>query len=518
MRHSNKAIKMKKVSLTEEVTKNSFHSVVATTIGKVGAVIFSIILARLMLPEKFGLYSLASSIILFSMLFIDLGINHTAIRYISKALGEKNIKKASAYMYYLLKIKTILLIIVTLGLIILAYPLAYYIFKKPQLVIPLLFSIFYIATVTLENFFESLFYALKKVEYIKLKEVIYQTLRIVLIILFFYFINSAYYVVGTFFILGFANLIILLLILKWINKLEPDLLKKKNSEIDKKGILSFLGYVSLGAISGVLFSQVDALVIGAFIDDVAYVGYYRLAITIVFSITAFLSFTNILIPIFTQIHQKNLETSLNKAFKYLMAITIPAAIGLAVLSNNVIHLAFGSDYMIAQYPLLFSSLLIVTNLGSAFFCAFISSRGKPQLYLKLTVYTAIIDTVLNFIFVIFFLRYSETHALVGAAVSTLISSFIFFIGTGVIIKNNFSIIIKKSNIIKPLLASLFMGAILLYIKAKKDNLGVVFSTFEVILGALIYFSAMYAIGGINKGDINLVKLLLKKQKHYKGNI
>ena len=85
--------------------KNSYYQVFVNMAAKIGSLIFTIILARILLPELFGLYSLALSTIMIFTAFSDLGINQTMARFVSREFGKDNTKKARAYFLYLGKVK-----------------------------------------------------------------------------------------------------------------------------------------------------------------------------------------------------------------------------------------------------------------------------------------------------------------------------------------------------------------------------------------------------------------------------
>ena len=90
------------------VIKNSIYLFSSNLIAKLGSFIFIIILARMLMPELFGLYSLSLSIILIFSGMADLGIGVTLLRFVSRELGRKNNEKAMAYIDYLARIKFIL--------------------------------------------------------------------------------------------------------------------------------------------------------------------------------------------------------------------------------------------------------------------------------------------------------------------------------------------------------------------------------------------------------------------------
>lgn len=65
------------------VIKNSSWQIATTLTAKIGSLIFTIIIARLMLPELYGLYGLALSTILFLSIFNDLGIGAALNTFLS---------------------------------------------------------------------------------------------------------------------------------------------------------------------------------------------------------------------------------------------------------------------------------------------------------------------------------------------------------------------------------------------------------------------------------------------------
>ena len=92
---------MRKKSLTKIVLQDAYWNMTSVVISRIGALIFTILLARFLLPERFGIYSLAMSVALIFITFADMGINHTVIRYVSKELGENNKESANAHFKYI---------------------------------------------------------------------------------------------------------------------------------------------------------------------------------------------------------------------------------------------------------------------------------------------------------------------------------------------------------------------------------------------------------------------------------
>ena len=143
--------------VSKKIITESIWKFLSTLIIKVGALIFVVLLARFLRPEGFGLYNLAMSVVLFFALLADMGINKTFLRYISFSLSRDDKSQAAAYTKYISKLKLISLTVSSLLLLALSYPLAFFIFKKSELFIPLVIVSFYLIIISLERFFEYFF-------------------------------------------------------------------------------------------------------------------------------------------------------------------------------------------------------------------------------------------------------------------------------------------------------------------------------------------------------------------------
>src|SRR3989344_2668527 len=170
--------------LRRTVIKKSFWTFLTTSISRVGGLIFTIILARFLMPEGFGLYSLALSITILFITFADLGISSALLRYVSSSI-EKNPRKASAYFHYLLGLKLKVTLFMSLLLLALSYTLSFNVFKKPVLFPLLLVLSAYIFFASIQGFFEALFYTKNKVNRLAIKEAVFQVLRIGFVLILF---------------------------------------------------------------------------------------------------------------------------------------------------------------------------------------------------------------------------------------------------------------------------------------------------------------------------------------------
>ena len=497
---------MVKPSLTSEVLKGSFYNLTATLISRIGGLVFTIILARFLMPETFGIFSLATSIALMFFAFADLGINTAMLRYVSYWLARRKKDEALAYFLYFFRLKIIITGIIAISLVLIAYPLSIFVFKKPELSFPLILSSIYLFFLLITNFFEFLFYAFKRVGYLSLKEIISQSLRVFLIIFIFMIIASKYHLVASLFILIFSALLSLFLVIYWIKKIEPLIFTQPKKEIKKKKLFAFLGYLTIGSIFGAFLSYIDIILLGIFVSSV-YIGYYKAASSLVFGIIGFFAFFNVLLPVFMQIKRESYEQIFNKVFRYSMMFAIPASFGLAVLGKYFIRALYGYDYFPAFLPLFFLSFSLIETTGSGLFYTFFTARERLKPAILLIGIGVIINIILNYFLISSFLRFSELYALVGAALANLISKYFSFIGLGVLTQKYFKINIHKASIIKPLTASLVMVVALLIITHFIRDMTLVLGIIEIFLGIFIYFIVLFLIKGITKEDFKLIELV-----------
>ena len=140
---------------TKIAIKNSVYSSATTIIEKIGAMFFVIIMARILMPELFGFYSLALSTILLFISLSGLGVGETLVVFVSKALGKNKQSTAKSYVLYLAKIKIVILsiILIIFGI---SSKLISQIYDKP-IFLALLAGLLYILIVGIVGFVQLFF-------------------------------------------------------------------------------------------------------------------------------------------------------------------------------------------------------------------------------------------------------------------------------------------------------------------------------------------------------------------------
>ncbi len=497
-------------NLKQRIVKNSFWIFMSSVINRVGTLFFTILLARYLLPEAYGIYNLALSVILLFLTLSSLGLDNVVTKYISSVLLKKK-HQLSSYNIYFLKLKLKLTTLSLLLLFLAAYPLSRYIFKINELFFLLIIGSLYLLFQTFESYFTQLFYCIEKTKYTSYKEIINQLLKLVFLFLILIFFRSSLWVILIFITLGFTSLILLIYDLITLKKILPELFSKEYHEkIETKNILKFIWFLSFASISAIIFSHVDSLMLGSFLAP-EYVGYYKAAFSFVMGVGGIIAFPNlILYPIFSKMHINNIEDLQNKSVKYMSIVIIPAMFGLLALGRYFIVFLFGMDYYNSYLPLAILSFLILPHIFVGQFISIFTAEEKPKIITTLMIIISILNVVLNYIFIKIFISFSPLLATAGVSLATVMSWYIYLFITFRMLKKELLIKVNYHYLLKPLLASLGMYATLFLIIRTISDMNIPWGILLILIGILVYLVGLILLKGIKKEDLNLIRDGLKK--------
>jgi len=413
--------------------KNSIYQFSATFVGKVGALILTIILARLLMPEVFGLYSLALSTILIFVAFSDLGIADTLVRFVSKELGKKKIAKAKAYSEYLIKIKVFIMLAVSLILILSAKFISENYYHKP-LTLALMAGSLYVlfgggvvilqALLQAHNFFKPILY----------RESLFQILRVVIIPIFILLSIkslSSEFLISTIILilsLSFAFSVFLLYIfykkIIFIDDWKSS--KKSLSKKEKNNVKKFVLLNSTIILSGIFFGYIDIVMLGYFVSS-EYIGYYQGAFSFINAAISLITFSGALLPVFSRLNKVKMNTFLEKTTKVVSLVSIISFLFIFFAAKPLVFTIFGPEYASSVNILRILSFLLLSIPITTVYSTFFLSSGKPGVVSKFLIISTLINIVLNYLLISYFITHSSLYATYGAAVATIISRYSFMI-------------------------------------------------------------------------------------------
>ncbi len=513
--------KMNEPSMKKKAINNSIWGAATNLISKIGGLIFSVIVARLLFPELFGVYTLALTVVLIVFTIIDSGVNTTMARFVSESLKKEDKKsrtEARARFYYLARVKIVLTGIIALALFLLAEFLAFFVFSEPLLTLPIRVGAFYLLATSIESILSSTTLAVQKLSYKAYSETINQLVRVVLVLIFLRLYVSVETVFAT---MVLSSLVALILLYFLLSKNYPYLFKGEKGILlprDKKRMFSFFGWSSLAFISLAFFAQIDTFMLGILLPS-EFVGYYAVIFSIVSSVGALITFTGVLLPIFTQVKKKNLEHAFQEVLRYVLIIGLPAAAGLAFIISPLIRFIYGGAYLPEEHKFaitlsaaLLSFLVLEFTLSSTYMIVF-QSRERPRILAKIIISAAILNAILNYFFITNAMVINVSYGLVGATTATLISSYGKLAGMIFFTKKSLRINSLRSPgiLLKPAFATAIMSVSLLYL-IYDQNLSVKWLVFIVFIAVLVYFFTLWIVGGLDRADLEILRSLFRKRR------
>ncbi len=501
---------IKEESLREEVIRNSIWSVLLSILTKFGGLIFTLILARSLMPEIFGAYSFILSIATIFMAIGDLGVNQALIILLSKHL--KNEEKSRRYFKFLRNIKFFLLLSISIVFIISFYFISSSYLAGYNSFPIIIFCSLYIFFFSFTGVFSSIFYIHRRIKLDFIKELIFQIMRLFLITIILSLVEKKYQLITVFCVLAISSFIMFFYSYICSKRIASPLYYPDENKIeDKKRILKLLFYFMLGTLSLILFSEVDILMIGLLIKDLVYVGYYRAYFTIVIGVSGLLGFSSILLPIFSSFTKARLNIVFNKVSKYILLITMPACFGLLALGSYFIKLLYGDSYLPGMPLLYILVFLVISESLTNLFNTAISSRQRPKFIALSLLFSIILNVVLAYLLINILLSISVSLAVLGAAISTLISRYFFMLCLWIYSDKNFGLSFSAKDIIKPLLSSILMAS-LLYFISRSIEMNVFIGIVLVLIGAVFYFGVLFLLGGIKREDKFIIDIFSEKLK------
>ncbi len=500
---------LKKQNLSKLVLKNSGYLFSTNIILKFGGLIFTLLIARLLLPELFGIYALALSITVLALTFTDLGINNTFLRYFSESYGKGDNAKSKAYINHILKIKFSLIFVVVLLLAVSSKFIAYTIYNKPFLLYPLLFSCLFVLVESIWSLWSTAFIATNNLKPLPPLNLLLQFSKISFSVLAILLFSYNFKVPGIFISFFASGLIVLILASIILYKRNKEIIKSRPKKINLSRINNYWKFMILSSISLAFFTSIDTLILGGVVSS-EYIGYYRASSSLIFTIASLLSLSGVFLPIFTQIKGERFERGVNKTLRYLLSISIPATLGIIVLGRYLVFFIYGKEYMGAVLSLYSLSLIIFSNPLIDLYSTLLQSKEKPKIVGKSILYTLFLNIVLN-ILAIFLFKDSPQMIVVGVGASTAISRFILL---GILVfysKKYFNLKHQNNKFYTIILSSLIMFVpVFLFYKLADINL--ISGIIGIFIGIAIYLLAMILLKGFSREDINLLKSIVKRKR------
>ena len=246
----------------------------------------------------------------------------------------------------------------------------------------------------------------------------------------------------------------------------------------------------------------DKYVIGILIGSVA-VGCYSPGYALGSILLMFLSPFAVLLPAILPEHyekgdMKEVDKYLSYSMKYYLLLTIPAGVGMSVLSKPLLYIittpeiALGG-YMVTPFVCLgaiFMGMYGITN-------NILILEKNTMILGKLWIVVAISNIVLNILLVPYL-------NILGAAIATLLCYILAFSVTAIASKKTMRLPFNIGELLKIVIASAIMG-IAVYMMHPNGIINVLIS---IVVGVIVYFAMIFILKAVTRKEIAFFKDML----------
>ena len=473
------------MSQVQTIFKNMSWLLISQIIASVCGFIWTILMARYLGVDNYGIFGFATSLTGILAITIDFGISNHIVRHIATDYDS-----APKYLGNALPLKSIFsvgTIILTLIILILM--------KADELVITvtLLFTI----EMILKSYIGTLNGSFQAFEEGKYQGIGNTILHVLLLIFILLTIFTDLGLIGIAISYIIANLIALIyeyyVLKKHIIKPKFEL----DADFCKKITLLAIPFAVTSLLYNVYYS-IDIVMLTNMVGNYP-TGIYNATYKLISVLTIFYSvYTAVIFPVMSKFFkndEKMLLISFEKSIKYLMLIIIPLAVATVVYSTDIIHFIYGHEYDASSSVLsiLIWTVCLLFISGAA--NTLLNASHKEVTVTKIYAMAAIFNIVLN-LFMIPYLSYN------GAAITTVLSDVLIVILQAYIIYRLGHRPNKKLyyDILKIIAGSAVLGIALYLLNL---NMWV-----ALPVGIIIYFAVMYLIRFFDDDDKYVIREIL----------
>ncbi len=376
--------------------------------------ILTVLLARILGPQNYGVYTILLALSLLIASFGDLGIPIAIVRYLASL--EKN--KQIVYFKIFLKLLILSSVFILMLYFVLWKPLSLIFLKKEE---PLLmfFSFTLSILFIFNSSFRSIFTAFKRFDVTRNLSFLEGLLKLVFITFLAYILG----VLGSILGFNFAYLLLILISFYLIKKYFSFLFDKISSNnINKKELLKYLFFVDLLTAGRSLYGWLDSLIIASLLDPKS-VSLYRVSNALVNTILLFTGIQGVLAPRIAKWDINFIKKQLPKFIFFNLLISVPIFILFNIFSKEIILVVYSKEYLRALPLIKTLSYIIILN-SFAFPTLIFNMKGKSEYSSLIIFISAIVNAIADYILILKFGLMGAVYATLFAWTVSLIAGYI----------------------------------------------------------------------------------------------
>jgi len=495
-------LKMGKVSAA-----GSFQLFVGVATSTVIMAVGTIILARLLSPAEYGLYSVALIPSLMINLFRDWGVNSAMTKYVAQFRAAKKEEDTHDIIAAGLIFEISTGLALSLLSVFLAGFIASTIFHRPESAPLISIVSITIFSGSLLTAAQSSFVGFERMEFRSLtlicQAVIKSVLAPLLVLVGFGALGAVLGYTFSFLVAGIVGSTILYFLL--FRNLKRTKVNRSGTSKTLRNMLHYGVPLSISSTIGGFLLQFYSFMMAFHCSDIM-IGNFQVATNFAVLLTFFtIPISTVLFPAFAKLDSQNdpqlLKTVFTSSVKYTTMLLVPATAAVMILSKQMISTLFGEKWIYAPF---FLTLYVISNLFSGFgnlsMGSLLTGLGKTKTLMKLSMLKLLIGLPLAFLLI-------PNLGIIGVIAGTLLAGLPSMILGLHWIWKHYKVTVNWGSSVRIFVASTIAAAIT-YLSL--NFLGTV-EWLKLIIGGIIfltvYIVAAPSFGAIVQDDISNLKVM-----------
>jgi O-antigen/teichoic acid export membrane protein len=495
------------LSIHKKIAKNAVYNFLIKAITLAFGFIASVVVARFLGPDKYGVYSFVVWLLFVVGLLVNLGINTTLTKYVSEYWGRKDLSTISSIFKKLFRFEILIGVAVSLLLFFFAPHIARW-YKNPELSLYFKVSATVLLPLGLMWLYNGLFCGLQRYDLIAKINLIVSPLTVGIILLVMYVSGKIEWFVAV----STVTNVLLVISYVYLKRTKFDYLSENQSAVRRppsaanalKGkLLKFSASVFvIMVLDAIVWERFGILFLSIFSTSTE-IAYYNVAF-ILSSRTMILlpgALTGILLPAMSEVYGGGNKEELAKVHsnstRYLAMLSLPLCLGGIAIAHQLLPVLYGPSYQPAA--LLFGILLIGGAFGS------ISTSSSSLLYgtelqrvvVKIGIFSAVVNLTICRLSV-------PAWGSKGVALATTLAQILS--GTSLMFyayKKHMRQKFPKSGILRILLSAFLTGVVAFILAEGLKGIAGVVSA--LIVSFPVYVLALFLTRSLTAEDLSLLE-------------
>mgnify|MGYP000064710915 CR=1 FL=1 len=504
------------VNVAEDFARGGFFLVLGNVVSAVVSAISVLIVARILGPENYGLYSISTIVPSILALSLKLGMNQGLTKYLASLKVNDGERKIAKLLIHTLSFKSIAGLFLTIICFTFSDYFAEYILRRPEIASYIQLASLLIVLQELLQTLNSAFVGLDRAEYSALttdtQAVVKAVISTLLVVLGLGIYGALTGYVASYMAacaLGFA--VFLFKIYRPLNRSGTHNCQKGEFLEDLKLLIKYGFPLYLSILIGGLVAHYQNILL-AFFTSNEDIGNFKAAMNFNILITTISApIATSLLPAFSKMEfeSESIKNFFKHSVKYTSMVILPVATLIMLYSGEMVRIIYGESYKTASYFLSMSMLqYYFVGLGGIVLGSLFNGLGETKLSLRVT-------TVRSTVLVLFASALTYLFKIPGLIAAIIVSSLIGTLYGLSIAKLRFKVEIETKKIIRVYLASLIPAIPIVMLQKSLLLTGLT----QMIIGASLYLTLYTTITPltktITKNELEEVKTIIYKTKPLK---